>query len=255
MTFEEYIKNPLGSSIMANSREMYRNMYMEKLDKILVREGGKIKYKLYKSSSNYYCHMKIPSEKVKDFYYDVVIEFSKPKGKDVGLDRTLKKYDVRFYSNDPAFVFTFAHAFIKNGMFIDALKDKMSKEAVKKTATVKNPNNQTGYVKTIYFAYLSMTRKNLFEKMFYLDKYNEKVLKGDITDADEKVRQRTEASNIIGSRKREAKETLKKIAKNNSPLSKGTQIKMVNTVNKIRQPKVSKMVSTTKKTKTVKRSR
>lgn len=255
MTFDDYIKNPLGTSVMANAREMYRSMYVEKLDKLLVREGGKINYKLYKSDSKYYCHMKIPSETVKEFYYDVVIEFTKPKDKDLKIDRTLKKYDVRFYSNDPAFVFTFAHAFIKNGLFIDSLKDKMSKEAIKKTASVKNPNNEVGYVKTLYFAYLYMVRKNLFEKMFYLDKYNEKILKGDILDADTKIAQRTEATHVIRSRRKEARDQLEKIYSRKSPLSHGTQIKITNTSNKIKQPKVSKVVTTTKKTKTVKRSR
>lgn len=255
MTFDDYIKNPMGNSVMANSREMYRNMYMEKMDKLLVRENGKFNYRLYKSANKYYCHMKVPSEKVKDFYYDVVIEFTKPDGKDVTMDRTLKKFNVRFYSNDPAFVFTFAHAFIKNGLFIDELKDKMSKEAVKKNADVKNPNNQVGYVKTLYFAYLYMVRKNLFDKMFYLDKYNEKVLKGDIMDADEKVSQRTNATTLIRQRKKESYDTLEKIYSTSSPLSHGTRIKLSNASKKVKQTSVGKTVSTVKKTKTVKRSR
>ena len=37
MTFDQYIQNPMGvaNSVMSN-REMYRNMYMMKLDSIMV---------------------------------------------------------------------------------------------------------------------------------------------------------------------------------------------------------------------------
>lgn len=256
MTFDQYIQNPMGgsNSVMSN-REMYRKMYMEKLDKIMVRESGKISYKLYRSSSRYYAHIKVPSETIKEFYYDVVIEFSKPKDGNKPLDRTLKNYNVRFFSNDPSFVYTFAHAFIKNGLFITELKDKMSKEAVEKKAEIKNPKDQIGYVKSLYFAYLMMIRKGLFNKMLYMDKYNENILKADVMDADTKIAQRTEGADIIAKRKKRDAAKLKQIANNDSILSKGTQVKMANMSNKIRDTKVSKMVTKTKKTKTVKRSR
>ena len=50
MTFDEYINNPMGvKSAVISNREMYRKMYTEKLNKIMVREVGKIDYQLYKS--------------------------------------------------------------------------------------------------------------------------------------------------------------------------------------------------------------
>ena len=52
MTFDEYIQNPMGktNSVISN-RIMYRNMYQEKLDKIMVREAGKVDYKAYKDNT------------------------------------------------------------------------------------------------------------------------------------------------------------------------------------------------------------
>jgi len=126
MTFQEYINNPLGkANSVISHREMYRNMYTEKLNKIMVRENGKVDYILYETDKSYICHIKVPSEVITDFYYDVIVSFKKEKG-----IRVLSESEVQFYSNDPAFVFTFAHAFIKNKMFINQLEDKMSKKAV-----------------------------------------------------------------------------------------------------------------------------
>ena len=50
ITYTQYINNPLGerNSVITN-RGMYQKMYRDKLDKILLREGGRVNYKLYKS--------------------------------------------------------------------------------------------------------------------------------------------------------------------------------------------------------------
>ena len=119
MTFNDYINNPMGKkNSVFGSRELYREMYRKKLDAILLREVGKVKYKLYKTKDKnmYIIHFKIPSEPLKNFYYDTVIQFySKDHG--VQISNNLKKYYVKFYSNDPSFVFTFAHSFKQNNLF------------------------------------------------------------------------------------------------------------------------------------------
>lgn len=212
MTFDQYIQNPMGiSNAVFSNRNMYRNLYISKLDKILVREMGKVDYTLYKSKSKYYVYMKIPSEVITKFYYDVVIEFSEPKEKKL-LDSTISNYNVRFYSNDPSFVFTFAHAFIKNKLFITELKDVMSPEAIKKAAVEKNPSNQVGYVKSLYFAYLIMKRENIFnKKKFILAKdINWENLIQSITPADLKIAQRQEATKIQAAEKKKARAKLEK---------------------------------------------
>ena len=233
MTFDQYIQNPMGTAnaVMSN-REMYRKMYMEKLDKIMVRENGKTKYKLYRGHHKYYAHIKVPSETLENFYYDVIIEFSKPD--DMSASNNLRKYNVRFFSNDPSFVYTFAHAFIENDLFIKDLTDKMSKEAVKKKAVIKNPQNQVGYVKTLYFAYLIMIRNDLFNKLKYLEKYNAHIIKADIEDADKKISDR-----VNGTNKPKKKSSVSK-ARDIIPSKNITLTKNI------------KNISTTKKTNTVK---
>ena len=195
-TFDQYINNPAGmKNSVISHREMYREMYAKKLDAIYVREKGDIDFIVYKDKKDYILHIKVPSEAIENFYYDVVVQFSPPNNV-AELSRDIKGYLVHFYSNDPAFVYTFAHAFSKNNLFIKDLAPRMSKQALKERAKEKNPDDQIGYVKSLYFAYLIMVNKNLFAKI-RLDSmsvpYDKKKLLDDVMDADEKIQLRQEA--------------------------------------------------------------
>lgn len=207
MTFEEYINNPMGiKSAVISNREMYRKMYTDKLNKVMVREVGKVDYQLYKSKSKYYCYMKIPSEVVPNFYYDVIIEFSEPKdGNKKFGDASLRNYDVKFFSNDPSFVYTFCYAFRKNGMFIDDYKEKMSPEALAQKPVEKNPTVSVGYVKSFYFAYLLMKKRDLFTKLKYVTLYDKRRVLDQIMPADQKIKERQEAADNIRDKKRIAR--------------------------------------------------
>jgi hypothetical protein len=196
-TFDQYINNPAGmKNSVISHREMYRAMYSQKLDAIYLREKGEIDYIVYKHKDDYIIHMKIPSEAVENFYYDVVIQFSPPNTAG-SLVSNISGYNVHFYSNDPSFVYTFAHAFNKHGLLIKDLIPKMSKLAIKERAKERNPDDQIGYVKSLYFAYLIMVNKNLFSKI-RLDSmsvpYDKKKLLADVMDADEKVELRKEGA-------------------------------------------------------------
>lgn len=210
MTFDEYIQNPMGKeNAVISNRVMYRNLYTSKFSNILLREGGKIEYKAYNVGKRYICYLKIPSEAIKEFYYDVLIEFTPPKGKITGS--SLKDYTVRFYSNDPSFVYTFAYSFIKNKIFFSDFADKMSRKAVKTPAKEKNPQNLVGYVKSLYFAYLFMEKRGLFSKLRYTDIYSEKAVKKQVMNADEKIEARQEAGKEKTKTNRKERETIKKI--------------------------------------------
>ena len=48
MTFRQYIDNPLGKrNAVFSQRDMYKNLYTDKFDKLLLREAGKIDFALY----------------------------------------------------------------------------------------------------------------------------------------------------------------------------------------------------------------
>lgn len=163
ITFHQYIENPMQNRVMTN-RSMYKQHYSSILEKLIVREHGEIPFFLFKDTpGRYIILVRVPSESVKHFFYDVVIEFTSDSAAIIGSN-TLKDYTVRFYANDPAFMYTFCYSFIQNNLFFTDLESKMSKTAREQKAVITNAKNEVGYCKSLYFAYLIMEYKHLFDK-------------------------------------------------------------------------------------------
>lgn len=256
ITFPGYIQNPMGrKNAVFSNREMYASMYKDKLDKIMVRESGHIDFKLYTLGSDFIVYMKVPSEVVSDFYYDTVIWFYPPEGSTVEMDKTITNYGVKFYSNDPSFVYTFAHAFLENDLFIRDLLPRMSKQAVIKAAKIKNPTNQVGYVKSLYFAYLIMKSNGIFNKSkFNLEakKLVKKELLKNVTHADIKIRDRQELGQEVSKErsnnikrentKQQSRQTKNNIVKNTSQVKKTNTGNKSSTIGKVRNIKKSKTI-------------
>ena len=218
MNFDKYIDNPSGGSSVVTNRNMYKEMYKQKFNTVLVREQGKINYFVYKSKDNtdsYFIHMKIPSEVISNFYYDVVIRLYTTENSKKASS-VLRNYAVQFYSNDPAFVYTFVHAFAKNKIFIEDLSPKMSKVALDNRAKIKNPKDNVWYVKSLFFAYLTMEKYNLFNRTV-LDReqnpYDKKLLLSKIVHADEKIQARQLAQEKLQKEKTNTAKSKKSHAK------------------------------------------
>ena len=261
MTFEQYIANPMGkkNSVMNSmAREAMRTSYTNKFHNVLLKENGKIDYYLYKDSKHntYYAYIKIPSEVIKDFYYDTIIKFYADESiKELGLN--FEKYYVQFFSNDPAFVFTYAHAFIENGLFIKEFAPKMSKEAIKQKAVEKNPNNENGYVKSIYFAYLFLKERGLMQKVRWggAEEFNLKQVLVQITHADEKIIARQEEETKRDKRKKividqNTERTIRKYG-----ISDQASERLVKTTDKVKGIRKVAAVNNTKKVGIVKRKK
>lgn len=197
MSFQQYIDNPMGKrNAVFSQRNMYKQLYTEKFDKVFLREAGKIDYVLYidQKTDRYIAHIKVPSETVKNFYYDAVILFYS-NNPAVKMSSSLQDYHVKFFSNDPAFVFTYLRVFLKNDLFIEELKPKASKLALKQDPKITNPYEIPGYSKILYFAYLFMKSKNLFAKHMYTSfgvKYSTKALVDAVEHTDIKIANRQE---------------------------------------------------------------
>ena len=250
MTFEEYIANPTGvGTAVISYRKMYEDLYHGKWNKIMVRENGKVDYTLYKSKKSYFVHIKIPSETVDKFYYDVVIKLT-PKDKN---DRNLNKAEARFFSNDPSFNYTFAHAFKEHDMHVKELEKRMAKLAIKKEAVEKNPQNTIGYVKTLYFAYIVMKEKGLFHVVKFEGEakpFNEMILLSKVKDTDEMLIEREKAG------AKQAKANAKEKATNKVTVTNKDIINPEVKNNKfVRTARVIGGVKTTKTVKTVKKSK
>lgn len=260
MTFEQYISNPMGKNnavLNASAREIIRSKYAARFDNVLLREHGKIEYHLYKDSkrNTYWAHIKVPSEVCRDFYYDVVLKFYASADVEAG-GKDLFKYNVNFYSNDPAFVYTYAHVFLKNGLFIKELSSKMSKEALRKQAKEKNPGNNVGYVKSLYFAYLIMKNKGFNKLVKFEGEANTldgRYLLSQIEDADIKIRKRQEEGEKYSSKKKIQldRATLNRASKyigKDADLSR-IEVKTTKRVNSIKSKKTVNTVNSVKTTK------
>ena len=252
LTFNDYIRNPMGKNnavMTASMREMMRTRYKHKFDNILLRENGKIEFYLYENSSDntYWIYVKIPSEVVKKFYYDTVIKFSTNQKK-LNAGRNLFDYNVQFFSNDPAFVYTYANVFLQKDLFINELKSKMSEKAIKDLPKEKNPDNNIGYVKSIYFVYLLMQNRN-FNNLTIFNRFSEKLdielLLNNIEDADIKIQERQEEGKKVSKKKKlvvdkDTYKTLKSMGVTSDRLvttttKKVKKIKNVNTSKKIKK--------------------
>lgn len=209
MTFKEWINNPggKGASVVV-AKDMIQQMYTKKFEKVNLRELSKYDYYTYrgKDEYTYYIHIKVPSEVIPKFYYDVVIEFSTANPA-LAASQNLDNYDIAVFANDPAFIFTHVHAWNEAGLLIKSLMPKLPKEALKKKAVVKNPKDEIMYVKSLYFAYLIMKSKGLFLKVNYQRslKFNAKDMLSRIEHASDKILDRQEAEEKLKAEERKKK--------------------------------------------------
>lgn len=235
MTFEQYIKNPSGKgSAVITNRGMYNDLYIKKFNLIMLREGNKFNWTCYKTKDGrYIIHIKVPSEVIPKFYYDVLIEFS-PSNKALETSYNLKGYDIRVFSNSPDFMYTHCHAFVKNGLFFTDFASKMPKEALKKPAKQRNPQDAVSYVKSLYFAFLIMNQFSLFQKTNYVmvDTYNKNTVLQNVMSAEEKAslrqsleqeqREKKKSERISEKRKQEERRNVEPTNKSKSIYTKKT---------------------------------
>lgn len=249
MTFNQYIANPMGKNNAAFSqRNSAKAMYLEIYNNIILRENGSFHTELFfdKSSDEYYCYINIPSEKIIGFYYDVVIKF---ETKDNGrrTENYLYNYDVRFFSNDPAFIFTYLRVFHKYNLFIEELKSKANKKALEEDPVNRNMFQIPGYVKSFYLAYLYMKSHNLFNRSLYTttgEKYNKDKLLSLIAYSDDKIEEREQiAKDEALAKKKQKQEQIK--SKNNIIYGKQkliTKVNHSNNIGKAKKTKISKYI-------------
>ena len=170
-TLSNFVNNPLGkgTSVLPN-RELIVNDFKRR-KKIMEGEGKKFPVTVYKNDVKgiYYFHVLVPSETKRKNNYDVVIEFSPPEEKGVFKKVSLDKYKVRFFSNAPSFVFTYAHIMYNNGMGVKLLIKKLAREVILKAPEVRNPSGTILYEKSIMLAALTILEKTEYFSEAYLN--------------------------------------------------------------------------------------
>jgi len=208
MSLSQYVLNPAlktNAILNASAREIIKRLYESKFDNILLREGGKITYYLFSQADKniYWAYIKVPSEVVHNFYYDVIFKFTPTSS--TGFLTDLFKFNVQFFSNDPNFMYTYAYVFNKNDLLIQELRSKLPKEALTKAPEEKNPTEQISYEKAIYFAYLVMKDRGLNKLIKFKGEsqpLDPKFLVTNVMPAEEKVNLREEEGKRYSGKKK-----------------------------------------------------
>lgn len=160
LTFSEALRNPAGKG----SANVGRRSSI--IDDLMVRAGTLFKKKapeltIYEDGDSYVFHFLIPSEEIKyNIKYDVVLRFSPATEDDTSL-RTISDYEMEMFSNSPAFQFTYAYVTAQNNWLLTELRDKISEVALNDAPKDRNPAEQFGYEKSIFFSLLLMKEYTL----------------------------------------------------------------------------------------------
>jgi hypothetical protein len=260
VSFAEYIDRPgiVKGSATNSMIRLVKADYRQRFDALYIRESALIVHKKFKDEkdNSYYIYIKMPSETVKEFFYDVVIQF-KPTKAEAVLNVNLDRYNVKFFSNDPAFLFTYAYAFNKAGLLIDWLKLRLSKEALNTKPVVRNPKADTGYVKSLYFAYYFMTIRKLFDinntAWKSATELNKRMLINEIPPFDDKLKRGKRLRDFQKEKikQRKLEESQKKVMPfQTDHIKSSTRSATSNTINK---NKASKIVGVVKNSRTIKK--
>lgn len=160
MTINEYINDPNKSS---QENLQTHDFYLAKLNAIIERDKKLPMVSIYNEEDDLWFHFKIPDEQMSGFYFDVIFTFH-PNSKQETKEGNIHNYQVKFFSNDPGFVFRYCYEFNQAKLIIDPMKSRLNTRALTQPANQTNPNHELRYVKTIYFSYLVMEKLNLFDK-------------------------------------------------------------------------------------------
>ena len=154
MNIREYLSNPLGKGSAVMQIKHMADLYNKRYE----NNRQNISHKIYLVRDTLYFHIKIPSS-IDIIHYDVVIKFMPTK---VSTDVTILDMDFQVFSNCPSFIYTYANTYNRKGMVIPEIKRKLTKEAIKKSAKVRNPYDIIGYEYSIYLAFKYIMDKRLF---------------------------------------------------------------------------------------------
>lgn len=248
-TLDEYFRSPAGKG-NASASQLLAVSYKDKYNRLMVRYNSTIKRRFFTDKTNYYIHLSVPSEVVPDFFYDVVFKFSPSSGSDTHSSK-LDKYNVEFFSNDPAFTFTYAYAYNQAGILIEELSSKFGDVVLKTKPKERNPFGVVNFAKILYFGALYIRQHGLLMKDPYetsnLRVSNLRDFIKPIMDASEKATLRQEAQ--VDLEKKDVLAKHRKLKADRTANGNGKQIRYTKFTNKVK----ANNISTVKRVKTTRR--
>lgn len=156
MTINEYLQNPYGKGSAISGVTKMKEDMMKEYAELLSRFACRI----YKYRDEAIFHVVVPSRQRPNVTYDVVLEFK--LNNLTSSEISVNNGDFKVFSNCPSFIYTYAHAFRKQGLIISWLDSKYRPEVRKQSATTKNQYDMLGMERSLYLAclYLTKTRRS-----------------------------------------------------------------------------------------------
>jgi hypothetical protein len=165
LTFQQFLINPTGtgSSAVANRSMIIAGMEA-KFSKLMKRVSNKMEVRSYlEKDGAYIIHALVPSESFDVLKYDVLVELRAPD-EETAKTSTVNGWAIRFYSNSPAFTFTYAHVVDKMGLLLPMARSKCTPQSLTDEPKVRNPVLELGFEKSVYFALMYMREFGLTAK-------------------------------------------------------------------------------------------
>lgn len=146
LTLENYITNPTKNkgNLFLNLKSVKRDLD-SRYDNLIKNKENDFEIKVYKKDKVLYVYIKEPSETY-DMSYDIVFEFD--SSNNIGIN----KCPLKTFSNCPSFAFTYGYVFNNLNLLIDNLKDKYSKDILKRLPYQRNYYEIVNIEKSLYFA-------------------------------------------------------------------------------------------------------
>ena len=175
MKIHEYMKNPAGKGAVIPGKDMFIQNFDYRFQ--VLSKDKDFELNIYTQGQDVFYHILVPSESpYRENKYDVIIKF-KPSGLGNKIDGSYKQYDIEFFSNSPAFAYTYAYVAKLNGLLIMDLADKYDEKILTYPPTSRNPGLLFNYEKSIYFACKFLLSDSQFLLKSYVKSHSKKLTK------------------------------------------------------------------------------
>lgn len=244
MKIQEYMKNPAGKGAVLPGRDIFIQNYDYRYQ-VLSKEKD-FEMNIYTQDNCVYYHILVPSEgEYRENNYDVVIKF-KPSGMGNKLDGSYKQYELEFFSNSPAFAYTYAYVAKLNGYLIQELMNKYDEKILTYPPTSRNPGLMFNFEKSIYFACKYLLSDNQFLLKSYVKSHSKKLTKNILKEIRTVSKIEEEYKSEKNKKEERELKELKKNMENKSGVKSINKKEVQTNINVIK-----KKVATKKKTNTI----
>lgn len=204
MNIREYMKNPAGKGAVIPGKEALLEIFNRRY--ITMNKTKPITFDIYTDKEIVYYHIKLTTEADnRDNTYDVVLKFSPTSQADVN-DKSIRNYELRFFSNCPSFTYTYAYVAKINDILVEELSDKYEDTVLKNPPVSRNPGLIFNYEKSTYYACKFLTESSEYLNKSYIKSHSSKMTKNILKE----IRTDSVIEEEIMRSKRKAKEDKRK---------------------------------------------